>query len=344
MCHHLARLLYAPTSSDPITRPEWETADAGRTMDLINGLGTFIRVFETGSFSAVAREFSTSQSAVTRQVAQLEEHFGVRLFHRTTRKLSLTDDGQALVARARSLLEEAEDLQETFGKNSTSATGLVRVGLPVGAALLIVSDFAELLRQHPGLSVELVVSEQMDDMISERLDLALRFGQSADTSLVARAIGTINSAPVAAPAYLERYGAPEHPSDLMRHTCIIQDTGPDSTHWLFTGPGGPVNVEVAGALRSNNNLVVRQAALAGHGIALLGDPLILPEIRAGRLYRLLPNYIARRRQAFIVYPSRRHLAHRTRVVIDFLAREFRQLEARSRDGREWGENEVTWLV
>jgi DNA-binding transcriptional LysR family regulator len=313
-------------------------------MDLINGLHTFIRVVETGSFSAVARETNASQSAVTRQVAQLEEHFGVRLLHRTTRKLSLTDEGQDLVARARHLLEEAEDLEDTFGKNGGSPTGLVRVGVPVGAALLLVPDFTALLRRNPGLAVELVVSEQADDMVAERLDVALRFGPSADTSLVARALATVGSTAVAAPAYLERYGAPEHPSDLLKHTCIIQDTGPDSTHWAFSGPDGAVEVHVTSAFRSNNSLVVRQAALAGYGIALLGDPMTLTEIRAGRLYRLLPNYTARRRPAFIVYPSRRHLAQRTRVVIDFLIEEFRLLDARLRDGREWGEIDATWLV
>ncbi len=313
-------------------------------MDLINGLHAFIRVAETGSFSAVARESNSSQSAVTRQVAQLEEHFGVRLFQRTTRKLSLTDEGQSLLVRARTLLEEAEDLEDTFGKNGGTPTGLVRIGIPVGAAILLVSDFITLLNRHPGLAVEMVVSEQMDDLVSGRLDLALRFGQSADTSLVSRAVGTMESAPVAAPAYLERFGAPEAPSDLARHTCIIHDMGPESNHWLFAGPDGPVDVEVSGSFRSNNSLVVRQAALAGYGIALLGDPLTLPEIRTGRLYRLLPHYVARRRQMFIVYPSRRHLAQRTRVVIDFLIEEFRRLETRLRDGREWGENEATWLV
>jgi len=313
-------------------------------MDLISGLQTFIRVVETGSFSAVAREGNSSQSAVTRQVAQLEEHFGVRLFHRTTRKISLTDDGQDLLTRARHLLEEAEDLEDTFGKNGGTPTGLVRIGLPVGAALLLVSGFSALLSKHPGLSVELVVSEHTDDLVAERLDVALRFGPSADTSLVARALTTLASGPVAAPAYLERHGAPEHPSDLLNHTCIIHDMGPESAHWAFTGPDGSVEVVVRSAFRSDNTLVVRQAALAGHGIALLGDPLIVTEIRAGRLYRLLPNYTARRRQAFIVYPSRRHLAQRTRVVIDFLIEEFRQLEVRLQDGREWGENDATWLV
>ena len=313
-------------------------------MDLISGLHTFIRVVETGSFSAVAREGNSSQSAVTRQVAQLEEHFGVRLFHRTTRKISLTDDGQELVTRARHLLEEAEDLEDTFGKNGGSPTGLVRMGIPVGAAILLVSDFAALLRRHPGLALELVVSEQMDDLVAGRLDLALRFGQSADTSLVSRALATIGSAAVAAPAYLEQHGAPEHPSDLLKHTCIIHDIGPDSAHWVFSGPDGAAEVEVSSAFRSNNSLVVRQVALSGYGIALLGDPLILQEIRAGRLYRLLPNYSVRRRPVFVVYPSRRHLAQRTRVVIDFLIEAFRQLDVRLRDGREWGENEATWLV
>ncbi|HEY4044712.1 MAG TPA: LysR family transcriptional regulator [Rhodopila sp.] len=313
-------------------------------MDLINGLQTFIRVVETGSFSAVAREGNSSQSAVTRQVAQLEEHFGVRLFHRTTRKLSLTDEGQDLVSRARHLLEEAEDLEDTFGKDGGAPTGLVRIGIPVGAAIMMVPDFTALLARHPGLAVELMVSEQMEDLIAERLDLALRFGQSPDTSLVSRALATVGSAPVAAPAYLERYGAPEHPMDLVNHTCIILEQGADSTHWVFTGPDGPIDVEVGSSFRSNNSLIVRQAATSGYGVALLGDPLTINDIRMGRLYRLLPNYVARRRQVFIVYPSRRHLPQRTRVVIDFLIERFRHLEAGLREGREWGETAATFLV
>jgi DNA-binding transcriptional LysR family regulator len=313
-------------------------------MDLINGLHTFIRVVETGSFSAVAREENSSQSAVTRQVAQLEEHFGVRLFHRTTRKLSLTDEGQDLVGRARHLLEEAEDLEDTFGKDGGTPTGVVRIGIPVGAAILMVPEFTSLLSKYPGLSIDLVVSEQMEDMVVERLDLALRFGQSPDTSLVSRALANLGSAPVAAPAYLERYGAPEHPSDLTKHTCIVHERGPDTAHWGFTGPDGAVDVEITGAFRSNNTLVVRQAALSGYGIAMLGDPLTINDIRSGRLYRLLPDYTMARRPVFVVYPSRRHLAQRTRVVIDFLIESFRHLETRLRGGREWGESDSTWLV
>jgi DNA-binding transcriptional LysR family regulator len=200
------------------------------------------------------------------------------------------------------------------------------------------------MRRFPGLSLELVVSEQLEDLVAERLDLAIRFGQPADTSLVSRAVATLGSAPVAAPAYLERFGAPEHPSDLLNHTCIIHDMGPDSQHWVFSGADGAVDIEVSSAFRSDNSLVVRQAAVSGYGIAMLGDALTINDIRAGRLYRLLPDYTVRRRQAFIIYPSRRHLALRTRVVIDFLIEQFRRLEGRLRDGREWGENDATWLV
>lgn len=313
-------------------------------MDLINGLRSFVRVVETGSFSAVARETNTSQSAVTRQIAQLEEHFGVRLLHRTTRKLSLTDEGQDLVGRARHLLEEAEDLEDRFAKNGTAPTGLVRIGLTVGAATLLITDFTHLLQRYPGLCVDLVVSERAEDLVAERLDLALRFGESNDSSMMSRSLGAFGSAPVAAPSYLERYGAPAHPTDLVKHTCIVHDMGPDSGHWLFKGQDGAVDVEVTSALRSNNAMVIRQAALTGYGIAMLSEPLILNDIRSGRLYRLLADYTVRHRQAFLIYPSRRHLPLRTRVVIDFLVEQYRALETRLRDGRAWGENESVWLV
>lgn len=313
-------------------------------LDLITGLHTFVRVVETGSFSAVAREGATSQSAITRQIAQLEERFGVRLFHRTTRRLSLTDDGQELLGRARHLIEEADGLEDAFGMSGGSVTGLVRIGVPVGAAMLLVPGFADLLKQHPGLALEMVVQERPDDLVAERLDVALRFGQSPDTSLVSRVIATLGSSAVAAPSYLERIGAPEKPEDLLKHTCIVLEAGPDGTHWSFQRDGQTADVEVSSTFRTNSSVVVRQAALAGYGIALLADPITINDIRSGRLYRLLPGWEARRRQAYVVYPSRRHLARRTRLVIDFLIDRFRGLEQQLKDGRVWGENESSWLV
>jgi DNA-binding transcriptional LysR family regulator len=313
-------------------------------MDLIAGLHTFVRVAETGSFSAVAREIGSSQSAVTRQIAQLEEHFGVRVLHRTTRKLSLTEEGQSLLVRARHLLEEADDLEDTFGRDGKAPTGLVRIGMAIGGAILLAVDFNDLLERHPGLAVELVISEHAEDLVAERLDVAVRFGDVADTSLVSRALTSVASVAVAAPLYLERHGAPQHPSDLSDHACIILEQGPDSHHWVFDGPDGKHDIAVQGGFRSNNTLVARQSVLAGGGIGLMSEPLVINDIRSGRLYRLLPNYSVRRRPVHIVYPSRRFLPQRTRLVIDFLVERFKALDDRLRDSREWGETDSSWLV
>src|SRR5580704_10237631 len=159
-------------------------------MDLIQSLATFIRITEAGSFSAVARETSTSQSAVSRLVDQLEAHFGVRLFHRTTRHLSLTDDGQDLLGRARRLLDEAADMEAALGSHRNSPSGLVRVGLSATAAIMLVPRMGVLFERYPGLSVELVVRDHFGDLVDERLDVALQPIPPADITSVVRVVGS----------------------------------------------------------------------------------------------------------------------------------------------------------
>jgi len=149
-------------------------------MDLLGALGVLVRVVETGSFSAVARERELSQAAVARQIAQLEDHFAVRLLHRTTRKLSLTDDGQMLVGLARPVLDGVETMEAALGKQRASPVGLVRVGMTVTASRLFSGRFPALLAEHPGLKVELVVSDRFGDMVEDRLDLAIRPGEITD--------------------------------------------------------------------------------------------------------------------------------------------------------------------
>ncbi len=149
-------------------------------MDLLHAVRTFARIAETGSFSAVARETNASHSAVTRLIGQLEAHFGVRLFHRTTRKLSLTDDGQDLLNQAQHLIEVADGIEGTLGKHATSPTGLVRVGTTTTGAMLLTRRLVALLEKHAGLEVELVVRDQLGDMIEERLDVAVSIGQPAE--------------------------------------------------------------------------------------------------------------------------------------------------------------------
>ena len=313
-------------------------------MDLLRGLGTFARIVDLGSFSAVAREQRTSHSAVTRQISQLEAHFGVRLFHRTTRNLSLTEDGQDLLGHARHMLETAQDMESALGRSRAEPNGTVRLGIPVGVAMLLIPRLAELTQRHKRLTLDLVVGDRFEDLVHERLDVAIRTGSTEDTSLIARAVGLFGRAAVAAPAYLERHGAPATPHDLVRHACILHGAGPDPGIWRFMGADGPVEIPIDGQVRANNSEVVRHMALAGLGIALLPEAQIVNDIRSSRLYRLLPDFPTERRQAFVVYPSRRHLPPRTRVVIDFLVTGFKDAEARMANERIWGERDTAWLV
>jgi DNA-binding transcriptional LysR family regulator len=316
----------------------------GEIMDLIGALTVFSRIAETGSFSAVARETHASQSSVTRLVDQLEAHFGVRLFHRTTRRLSLTEDGQDLLGHAHHLLEVAQGMEGALGRQRTSPTGLVRIGLTTAGATLVGPRLFGLLKQYPGLEIELVVRDQLGDMIEERLDVAIQVGQPSDSSLMARAAGGFGRTLVAAPIYLERRGAPSKPADLTEHTCIIHEYGPDSAVWRFEGPDGPEQIHVTSAFRANNAEVVHRAVLAGHGVSLVPEALIVDDIRAVRLYRLLPKYKFERRPTYVLYPSRRHLAPRTRVVIDFLVEQINQASARLAHDDVWGTTDRTWLV
>ncbi len=273
-------------------------------MDLVGTLQVLVRVVETGSFSAVARERDLTQAAVARQIAQLEEHFGVRLFHRTTRKLSLTDDGQMLLGLTRPVLR------------------------------FLVQRLPTLLAGHPGLKVELVISDRFGDMIQDRLDLALRVGEITDSSLIKRRSWTGERIAVVAPSYIERHGAPTVPADLEHHTCILHNVGSDSDVWTFVTPEGPKQVRVNGGFLANDFRAVRQAAEIGYGIALLPLLEVFDDLQSGQLFSLLNGFPAPGFPVSLVYPSRRHLAPRTRVVMEFVLAQMQEvrssLEARTR--------------
>ena len=294
-------------------------------MDLLGALTVLARVVETGSFSAVAREREVSQAAVARQISQLEERFGVRVFHRTTRKLSLTDDGEALLRHARPILEQVEGMEAALGRQSSSPVGIVRVGLPVAAGHFLSTRLPALLADHPGLKVELVVSDRFGDMIDERLDLAMRGGDITDTSLVRRNLGTVARAAVAAPSYLARHGSPSRPAELASHACLVHDIGQNPSFWTFTTPRGPEEVRVSGAFRANDSVSVLLAARAGCGIACLAQVQVFDDLRSGTLVRVLPDYPDPGVPLCLVYPSRHHLAPRTRVVMEFIAQQIEQV-------------------
>jgi DNA-binding transcriptional LysR family regulator len=278
---------------------------------------------ELGSFSAVAREFGESHSAVTRQIGHLEERFGTRLFHRNTRRLTLTEDGGELLGYARQMLELAETIDG--GPQRGLPKGLVRVGMTVGGGMFLVPRIPRLLERYPGLSVELVMNDHAGDLIEERLDLAVRPGPITDSALIARALLPGRRIVVAAPTYLERRGVPRTPADLVEHDCILWSER-DSRGWRFAGPEGPFEMRISSRFAANHSTAVHFATLSGQGIAILPEVRVIDDIRADRLRPLLTDYQAPGQKVFVVYASRRHLAPRTRAVIDFLfeqTREFR---------------------
>jgi DNA-binding transcriptional LysR family regulator len=300
-------------------------------MDTIETLRTFVRVVETGSLTAVARQMNASQSTVSRQIAQLEEHFGVRLLHRTTRQLSLTDDGIGLHDHARKVLEAVDGMEEVIGRDKASPTGHVRVATPVSLGLMLIGRLPALMERYPGLTIELVMQDRVGDMIDERLDLAVRIGAVENLSLITRGLGTATRIAVAAPDYVQRRGSPEHPDQLAAHDCIVHRLAPGDAEWLLTGPDGAISVAVHGGISTNNHEAVRGAALRGLGIALVPEYLAADDMRKGGLVRVMPEYSSETSPAYIVYPSRRHLAQRTRVVIDFMFQEVHRIRSTRAD-------------
>lgn len=293
-------------------------------MDLLAALRTFVRITETGSFSAVARENGASQPAISRQVAQLEEYLGVRLLQRSTRSLTLTEDGRGLLSHAQVVLDTVAEAEAFVGRRRASPAGLVRLGCPsVFGRVQIAPRIGTLMERYPELTIELMVEDDVVDMVQHGLDLSVRVGEIADPSLVARRIGMTSAQTVASTAYLERMGEPRHPRDLMAHECVLFSRAQVPTEWLFQGDEGEITVPVKGRFRSNSIEAVLAAVLAGLGISRVPGWMVQNEMERGKVRLVLREWHPKPRPIYIVYPSRRFLAPRTRAVIDFLVEEFR---------------------
>jgi DNA-binding transcriptional LysR family regulator len=218
-------------------------------------------------------------------------------------------------------------MESALGLHSGAPVGLVRVGVTVTASRFLALRLPALLANHPGLKVELVVSDRLGDMVEERLDLAMRAGDISDASLVVRRAGTAVRVAVAAPDYIERHGEPTTPADLANHTCIVHDLGTDSDLWTFVTPEGSRSVRVSGGFLANDIRAVHLAARTGYGIAHLVLVEVFDDLLNGQLVRVLSDFQSPGFPFSLVYPSRRHLAPRTRLVMDFIWEQVRQVQA-----------------
>ncbi|TKC92741.1 LysR family transcriptional regulator [Polyangium fumosum] len=294
-------------------------------MDLINNLQSFLRVAETGSFSAVAAQRGVTQPAISRQVGALEEYLGAQLVQRSTQAVTLTEEGRNLLAPAQQLVDAAEGIRNMTGRGQREPVGSVRVAVPVPLGFYFSDRVSSLLTCHGELSIDLVMRDHVGSLVEEGLDLAVVAGTVEDSSLICRRVGWTSSFVVATPEYLAGRPLPREPSDLAGHDCIVhRRRGSDGTWWFTdrrkasTDEGRECAVKVGGRLSADNESAVYRAAVGGHGIANLSHLLVMDDIGSGRLCRLLPDHQCRRQPVYITYTSRRHLAQRTRAVMDFL--------------------------
>lgn len=286
--------------------------------DLLISLRTFVRLCEKPNFSRVAAEMHASHTTVARRLDQVEAHFGVTLFHRTTRRLIATPDADRLLAHARAMLDALDEAEQDFGTLVDQPSGLVRIGFTTALGLHYVERLGELAAHYPALRFDCAISDWQRDLVEERLDLAIRVGPVTDESLVVHPLGMLPRRLVAHPAYLARHGTPATPEDLPAHQCIAYAYGDVPARWTIDGR----ERIVGGIFRSDSSEAVHRAALGGMGVALLPAIRVSADVEAGRLIPLLPNSSIAPLAIFAAHASHKRLTLRARAVLDFLKANF----------------------
>jgi len=296
----------------------------------LNHVTAFVRVVQDGSFTAAAKALGLPKSSVSRSVAQLEQDLGVRLLHRTTRKLHLTDAGAAFhdrVALALAAIDEARERGKDFQRE---LRGFVRVTCPVDLGVWAVAGIvARFVRKHPTVNIEVRLGSRVVDLVSEGFDLAVRAGKLRDQSLIARRVGNLELGLYASSKYVARHGAPASLDDLVKHQCVLLHTDNGPMTWKLTGPKDEErSLEPRGAISSDDISFMKKSVMAAGGIALLPLFLCSREERAGKLVRLLPDWRLGGSDLHVVYPSTRYVPQRVVAFRDFLVKELSALSAR----------------
>ena len=288
-------------------------------MDRLHAMLAFRAVADTGSFSAAVRALGRSKTVISKLVADLEGHLGARLLNRTTRSVSLTEIGRQYHARCVQLLADLDEMEGIAREAQASPRGHLKLAGPqtFGELYLVpaLSAFADL---HPGISVELTLTDRFVDLVEERFDLGIRIADLPDSTLVARRLADMRLIVCAAPAYLAVHGQPAEPQDLARHECIIDTNFRQPWLWPFGGSGQRSTVRVSGRFSVNSARAACELAVAGAGVVMAPNFVADPHLAAGRLLPLLTAYASPPRGIYAVYPHARHVARRLRALIDFL--------------------------
>ena len=289
-------------------------------MDKLDALRVFCAVVEAGGFAAAAERLNLSTTAVSRHVAQLEAQLGVRLLHRTTRRMRPSDEGLAYYERCTQLLADLDEADALVSGSTLRPHGRLRVTAPIALATLrLAPAFAAFARRYPQLSLDLVLSDSLLDLTEEGLDMAIRIGRVGNDNLVARHIGRTDLLLAASPDYLARAGTPSTPADLAQHDCLTYAYESNGSHWSFTdADGSAFTVRIGGQINANNGSLLAEMAAAGCGITRAPCFILQPFIDSGQLRRLLPERPPETLPIHAVYPTRRHLSAKVRALTQFL--------------------------
>ncbi len=289
-------------------------------LDRFHELNAFIAVVEAGGFSAAARTTGDSQSGVSKAIGALEKRLGVMLFNRSTRRVTLTDQGRHYYDRTKPLMDEIEDADSELTGSITTVSGSIRIAAAsTFGRLHILPLIPDLLALNPGLKVDLVLSDFMRDMVEDRIDLAIRVGPVTEPDAVVRRVATTPLVCVGSRRYFERRGTPKAPAELAGHNCLLYGGGPEAAIWRFAGRHGRFGVPVDGTLSSNSVETIRAAVLAGIGIGLFAKVSLADELGHPDIVTILEEFMGDVRDINLVWPKRRFVPTRVRHVTDFFA-------------------------
>lgn len=292
-------------------------------MDRFENMQAFVKVVETGSISAAADRLDIAKSVVSRRLKELETHLGVELFHRTTRRMNLTDTGRIFYQQSIRILDDVLEAEQAASQAHGVLKGGLKVALPSSFGLMhlgpAINDFVQL---HPQIEFDLDFNDRHVDVMQEGFDLAIRIAALADSSLIARRIAPVRHVFCASPGYLAQYGTPQVPADLSRHRCLVYNLSQDYPYWTLTDPQQEHRVKIHPYLKASTGEFLRDAAVSGQGIVFLPTFILYREIERGALVLVLQTCQAKQLDAYALYPQTRHLSRRVRVFVEFLIKRF----------------------
>ena len=297
-------------------------------MDRFLEMQTFCAVVDAGSFVRAAEALDLSKAAVSRHVGDLEARLGVRLLHRTTRRLSLTEEGQVFYARCKEVLADIDEAEAEINSRSGAASGLLRVNAPVTFGIRHLAPlWGEFRERHPQVTLDVTLADRVVDLVEEGYDLAIRIATLASSTLISKRLARTRMVLCASPQYLAAHGAPRHPAELAGHAVISYSYWSTRDEWHFDGPEGRASVKTTPCMHTNSGDTCRAMALAHQGVILQPSFLVAEDLAAGTLVELMPEFRSIELGIYAVYPTRKHVSPKVRVLIEFLAERFAQLGA-----------------